>query len=674
MARSLLAVVRLLHPRIMRALDPPALIHPTPLFPLVLTSWFVLCCAACDRPAESVGTVLNAAAPPESGCSSDEVRADRRALLDALGEGPVRVPAGSARFGINREGTGWTSRAVAFAHPSVPGDEVIGTLFMPDPLPPGPPPFAIGLPGHFGEGIESDEVLRPAQLLAVEGWMVLLVAARGRETGADPSPGWRELHEDQGLYAELRVRRGGTTPLAWDVAAARRGLDLAATTAFGVVPDSARVAVFGHSGGAERAAVLAATDPRVGYAVIGAFEYAFETQDGFAGCSCGALHGSTTVRDGIEARHRWLALSACRPGDPSGPRPALLWAAAEGPADARARALSPMAEVRTAEGHGFSHQEVVDSVRWLESTARGRAWTDNERSRIAADLDQNYLGGSPDARIALAPSAPGPGRFEQGPPPWRVDLSPPAGVMRAALGIDDLEPQESKAPEVEMARRPSTPPRALLVVSAPGPSGGRTDFVDPFLTGAERAAWLGRLADDNHVAMLELAVARTWEDDQRESRAAVVSGDLPLARAVAQVIAASEHLRRTTAVAATEITWVGLGAAGVPVLLAANLVGETGPVRLIGAPVTLWFDGPGPDWADGSRGPARWGVGHPFQPWPTWVLGSVGVGGSLDPWLSAKNLAGRLRWFDPRGGDGSTFGAHLPWGVVVKDVDALFAP
>lgn len=646
--------------------------------------------AACSEPpvpGPAAGGPLAPASPRDpTSCASPEVEADRRSLRAALAEGPERQPIAPPRWGPQRQGEGWRARSAAWPHPAVPGDEGFGLVFLPDPLPPGPRPLLVLSPGHFGAGVESDEVMRPAQLLAAEGWLTIIVANRGDELGDAPTPGWRQIHGEDGLYADLRVRRGGTTPLAWDVGSLRRATDLALRGELGAPVDPKAVVALGHSGGAERAAAWAALDPRVTGAVLGAFEYAFDTQEGHAGCLCGALPGANTLDGGTERRHRWIALATCQPGREARARETLLWShTGDGPVRALLRTRGLEVESREEAQHAFSHQEVVATARWLEARFAAHPWSDDETHRISQELESTYLGGSPDARLAYAPSAPGPGRFEQGPPPWRLDLAPPAAVIRAALGLDTpkgtpaiedgpalLDDPEAPPWTLVPARSPGATKKARIVVTSRSPDGeGR--YVDPWKGEAERAAVFHRWAEVADVVVLDLPFGVDRETDARRARLALAGGGLRLRWAVNQCFAAFEQLRRDRAVPVENITFVGLGAGAVPAILAANLIGETGPVRLASAPVTLWFDGPGLDWADGRRGSTRWGEGEPFQPWPYWTLGSVGPGGALDPWLAAKNLSSRLLWFDPRGGDGQAWTDHLPWGVVETDEERWIA-
>jgi hypothetical protein len=165
-------------------------------------------------------------------------------------------------------------------------------------------------------------------------------------------------------------------------------------------------------------------------------------------------------------------------------------------------------------------------------------------------------------------------------------------------------------------------------------------------------------------------VGTSWEDDLYRSRLGSATGLAPLAIPVHDLLAAHAALRLRGDVDPARIAWLGIGAGGPAVLAAAVLVGEGGPVALAHAPVTLWFDGPGQDLADGRRGPRRW-VREPFHPWPATLLVGAEGGIAADPWHLAHALHGRLRWLDPRGGDGGPWSEHLPWGRVVESLPEL---
>ena len=586
---------------------------------------------------------------------------------------------------------GWSITPLTWTHPDSDGDHVFGAVYRPDPLPGGPLPLLINVHGHWGAGIEADEVNRRAILFAQQGWLVISVANRGDEHGVD-TPTWRRSHHVPAGYALARIRRGGGAPLAWDVAAARAGLDLALTGRLGAPVDRERIATMGFSGGAERAAVLAATDPRIAAVVLGAYEYAFSSGHGSAGCTCGAVRGAAEpLQDHPHAGRpmpdaaagylqpvqgwRWLALAGCRPGAPVRSRPVLLWDNFPGDVVDLELAGLPGVARRSAEGvHGVTPAMAAASWAWLDG-AVGRAGGDAERARARAEAGYSVI--HPRWRPPFPEGLPAPGNKEQGPPPWRANPGVRPDAILAMLGLNDggdpaaaLGIEAAAALQVHPPLRASAPAartNAWLVVTAgapgPIPAGLDEQSAIPWIGGPAQLAALGGLeqvrsaAPAAVVAHLELRVGRTAEGDSAASAWGGELGLPALGAAVQDVLAAHGQLRAHPGVAPDRIGLLGLGPAGVAVLLGAILVGEGGPVALAQAPVTLWFDGP-------TAGP-------PFIPWPSWTLGPIPGGASLDPWPAAAALGDRVRWFDPRGGDGQPWVDHLPHGVVVSTLDAL---
>ena len=664
-----------------------------------LAATFVLLIACGPAPPGAVGPAAPTAAPspvPErtpakapSPCASAAVREDRSRFLAALGLAEGSAVSGPVWFGPRQVGPGWVLRYTTWDHPLVPGEDAVALWVAPDPPPPGPVPLLIGAQGHFGAGSESDEELRKAELFAQEGWAVLLVVNRGDERGDETVPGWRTVHGAHGLYGEMRVRQGGTTPLAWDVAAARSALAHARAGDFRMTIDTDRIAVFGVSGGSERAVALAAVELGVRAVVLGAAEYAFSTDEGHAGCTCGALRGAEEIVDGERHAARWLALSACRPVDPPEFRPVLVWD--NQPADGMEgplRRLGGPVEIRPSPAHGLSSDQVLESWVFLERVILGRERAAAEVARVAKELDENYVAVDPRGRPTRPPTTPGPGRYEQGPPPWRVDSVQPIARLREALHLEAAQADPAPAawsslppPEPLLdgpAVGPNTHRRAWIVLSAPVPQAGAADpsrglqFSSSPGSSEETVAWLrNRVGADDLIAVVPPRVGLHWDDDLFRARLGVASGIPALAFPVADGLAAHTGLRARGDVDPARIGWIGLGAGGPPMMAAAAIVGEGGPVLLLHAPVTLWFDGPGQDHADGHRGKPRWEQDS-FHPWPGTLLVPWRGGEVADPWQLAHTLGDRIRWFDPRGGDAGEWTANLPWGRVVASETALF--
>ena len=156
------------------------------------------------------------------------------------------------------------------------------------------------------------------------------------------------------------------------------------------------------------------------------------------------------------------------------------------------------------------------------------------------------------------------------------------------------------------------------------------------------------------------AVAADAHSDQRSSRWGIDAPGSPLGLAIEDVLEARKRLREVRGVVPAKLGFVGVGAGAVPALWAAVIAGEGGPVALIDAPVSLWWDGPD--------------AGEPVQPWPSWVLPAARSGASLDPWLAARSLGDRVRWLRPRDGSGEPWTTELIPGHRVERAEDLFTP
>jgi hypothetical protein len=594
----------------------------------------------------------------ENPCNNKDLQDARRLLLEKAALPPRRPPPPETVRGETvQRGDGYTIRALDWPHGGVPGDLAHALLLLPEPLPAAALPLLLHFSGHWDAWAESEEVLFGAELMARQGWAVLALPPRGGEAGDATPPAWRAAHFDAGLYGELRLRRGGSTPLAWDLVAAGGALDaaLASPLALGAAVDPSRVAVMGASGGADRAAALAAADPRVAAAVLGAWEYSFGTDDGTAGCSCGAL------RDGSLHRARWLALAACRPGAPPRPRPLLGWDARPERGDAAAlRALAPRhgaIEVRDVpDTHGMTRPMAAASWAFLERSLGIAARGAEDEDRARAAMRDAWQPADTGLRPAFPPGTPGPAAIEQGLPPWRGDARVRPDALRRMLGLVDAEgtprdPGEGM-PGLDGLRLEASGagPAAWIGVEDPGAPSAEPPLRDP--TGPVAA--LAR-------TLVYLRIPSNSESLHRLVRRSVEVGPPLLGVAVHDLLSAHEVLRARSGVDPARIGWIARGAAAVPTLWAAVLLGgEGGPAILVDAPVTLWFDGPqGPE-ADPSR----------VAPWPPWLLAPVPSGASLDPWPAARLLGDRVRWVRPLGGDGRPWERALPSGGLAEDVAA----
>ncbi len=643
------------------------------------------------------------AAPQTGQCNSPSWQASRRALLDAL-----QLPVSSserprATLGPSEPLDGWAMQPLTWDPPDIDGDVVFGAVYRPDPVPEGALPLLINVHGHWGGGIEADEVNRRAILFAQQGWLVLSVANRGVEHGID-TPAWRRSHGRPAGFALARIRRGGGAALTWDITAARTGLDLALTGQLGASVDRERIATIGFSGGAERAAVLAAVDPRIAAVVLGAYEYAFSSGHGAAGCSCGAVRGanepltdhplqgtdlpSNASGDTVPIQGwRWLALAGCRPGVSVTPRPVLLWDNFfDDAVDVELAALPKVTRRDVTGQHGVSPEVAAGSWSWLDETLGRAPGVSPEEAAQKADAGYSVMHRG--WRPPLPETLPAPGQKEQGPPPWRADPGVRPEALLRLLGLG-----EEPSPAVRLGIREETGVDVLPAIAAQerlaldGGVGGLTargragwlvvtggtpgpvpaDFTDkvdlPWVDGDAQLAGLGglgalrELAPDAVFARVDLRVGRTAEADVSASGWGAELGVPPMGVAVQDVLDAHKRLRSHPEVDPAKVGLVGIGPGGVQVLHAAGLIGEGGPGGLAGAPVTQGFEG-------ASTGPV-------FYPWPSWTVAPVRGGASLDPWPAAVALGDRLRWLDPRGGDGQSWVEELPAGALAKDLAGL---
>ncbi|MEE2829410.1 MAG: hypothetical protein VX498_09490 [Myxococcota bacterium] len=598
--------------------------------------------------------------PAASWCRGSEAEESLESLVSAAGLNTWRGEWTREReLGENRAGDGFVVRPVRWAHPRGKGEQASGLWFLPVPRPEGPLPLLVNVHGHWGAGVESDEVLFRSELFAREGWAVLSVATRGMELGGAPVPLWRASHFEPGLYSEMRERRTGRTPLAWNVEAALRGLDLAIEGDFGGGPiDRQALAAIGISGGSEIAALLAATEPRIQAVVLGSFEYAFGTQKGGASCSCGAVNGGGEVA----TASRWLALAGCRPGRSPRNRPVLAWDGQ--PSSGMAGPLAALGEpvvVRVLEEvHGFSHAMAAASWAFLEEQVRGRARSFEDEDRVRAGTAAAWLPLGPSTRMPWSAGRPSVGLAAQGAAPWAQPFSVRPEEARRQLGLGPAGRREDpgaswfgiRDPDAIRIHRAKGVPDGhgwvVVLGSGPEPEGEPLFRRETARFGDRSVEHLPSMAPRAAFAQVTPRPAVDPEKDSATTRWAIERGSAPLGLAVHDALEARDRLAALPEVDPKAVGFVGVGAGGPAALWAALLSGGDAPVVLSDAPVSLWWDGP----RSGTPGPER--------PWPTWLLAAGPQGATLDPWHPASSLGKRVRWLSPRGGDGR------PWTEAVS--------
>ena len=148
--------------------------------------------------------------------------------------------------------------------------------------------------------------------------------------------------------------------------------------------------------------------------------------------------------------------------------------------------------------------------------------------------------------------------------------------------------------------------------------------------------------------------------DSTVTRWGLELGSPPLGLSVHDVLKAHDQLASLPEVDPAKIGIVGVGSGGPAALWAARIIGGHSPVLVVHSPATLAWDGP---YSGDALAPAG--------PWPPTLFVADRFGASLDPWMSLTGLAPRLRWLDPRGGDGQPWKetVALP-GTIVQSLPA----
>ncbi|MCP4870210.1 MAG: hypothetical protein GY898_16010 [Proteobacteria bacterium] len=599
-------------------------------------------------------------------CNDGALWDERAALIDAVGLPATRPRPPEIERLRTEAGEGFTITFVQWAHPETEGDIVRGLWLEPDPLPAAPLPLLVNLPGHWEAGIEADEVLFRSELFARRGWAVLSISSRGTEYGDAAVPLDRAAHFSDGVYGEMRGRRTGWTPLAWNVVAAQAGMEAALAGRFSeALIEREQLALAGFSGGAEAVTVTAMTDPRVDAVVLGSYEYAFGSNDGTSACSCGALPGGWSD----EARTRWLGQAACRPGAPPSTRPVLAWDGQ--PQKGHSAALQALgATVRPTPNqlHGINHPMAAASWSFIEQHVRGAAVDAAAEDMARAATSGGWLPIDPAWRPPMPEGTLVPGFAEQGKPPWKAPLGVSGTVAAQLLGVADggdpaLVDGERwvGAGDKHLVMHPpqgAADGSAWVVVAAKQPDRTTSDpydSIDPTVDGLPVLAGVRAHVPNASVAMLWPRTSGDRLMGERLVRWGAERARAPLGIAVRDALDAAEELASRPGIDPERVGFIGVGAGGPAAAWAAVIRGGDAPVVLVEAPVTLWWDGPKP-------GDATIDV----RPWPVWLLQPIRQGLALDPWMAADALGSRVRWVSPRGGDGQPWEGKRPPGKVVE--------
>ncbi len=238
-------------------------------------------------------------------------RAQRRALLAAIRANAGTFPAPPALepqvHGVIRL-PGYEIRKITYQ--SRPGMRVTANLYVPDGQ--GPFPGIIGVHGHHAQGKIAGRVQERGHLLALSGFVVLMIDAFGAgERGS--IPGKYEYH-GAGIGAGLFDL--GETLLGMQVYDNMRGIDLLQS-----MPsvNADRIGVTGASGGGNQTMWLAALDPRIKAAVPVVSVGTFESYVTRTNCVCEVLPNGLTFMEewaalGLVAPNALLIVNALRDG------------------------------------------------------------------------------------------------------------------------------------------------------------------------------------------------------------------------------------------------------------------------------------------------------------------------------------------------------------------------
>ena len=307
---------------------------------------------------------------------------------------------------------------------------------------------------------------------------------------------------------------------------------------------------------------------------------------------------------------------------------------------------------------------------WMEralvregTEAPGPSSADEDRARTAARAAWQHMPAS------LRPTWPGGmlgvGRVSGAKAPWETPFSVDPQRVRMMLGLGTeaepgapgegwVGPPDRAA--LTLVRPRATPDgRAWVVVMGRGPAAGEAEplfsVADVRLDGLP----LGRLGGITGSSALAYLTPRGAVDLAAEStltRWGLELGKAPLGLSVHDVMAAHTKLAALPEVDPSKVGFIGIGGGGPAALWAARILGGDSPVFLVHAPATLWWDGP--------RSPGTGVTPVRLQPWPTTSLVAGRFGASADPWMALGALEARLRWLDPRGGDGGPWKGEVP--------------
>ena len=316
-------------------------------------------------------------------CRPSVPPADRAALAARLDFPGATGPLG-ATFGPPMDaGAGVAVRPVSFV--VADGFRVGAALYTPA-RPTGA--CAVVPHGHFGGGKSDPEAQEIARSLAARGARVIAVDSPGVEEGDAPD---RQIHFEAGEHARAYLASAGTSALALQVTALRRGLDL--LTADGPCPGG--VAATGATGGAVLSFWLAVADPRVTAAVL-ASPVPLPRELRATGCACDQLPGvpgpDPSVVAALPVPSLWLADGL--PTAPDGLPPDADWVRLDAP-------------------HGYDASMQAAALDWLDG-----------RLTLAAPPPPG-----PAPLLTLrSPGVPGPAVFTlaaaRGPSPWAPAADP----------------------------------------------------------------------------------------------------------------------------------------------------------------------------------------------------------------------------------------------------------
>lgn len=497
-------------------------------------------------------------------------------------------------------------------------------VVAPEAQPAEPGPVLLHFSGHWGGGVQSEEMLPGAILLAQAGVEVWLVPLVGDERSVEPGTAFRTQHQDRGAWADLQLRRSFGSAVAWDIRSAR-ALMGARSLILGE-REAGPLYVAGFSGGAERALGYALLHDDVRGLVLGAHEYAYGTQGGHAFCACGALAGAGP--DAGRRAARWF--ESLEPM-------ARLVVEGEGTAAVDGGGASPT--VRRVPGRG--HTLGVDEHREILRFVRGHSAAVGQGRSTAAALSLGWTPGR-DAYV-----------------PWREPLSLPSwpGMVAATPGRGGSREPVRIEREAQHGTVGTGPTRWLLCFadepSGPFPAdGGPLPYGPPRALGGDPLGHLATHAASDHTfAWIRPGLAGGHGEDLQSTRLALERGLSPLGAVVEQLRLFA--LRPENAGAKG---WIGIGACGVAIrALPPDSLGLSQRPLLVDAPANLL--------------PAQSEVVADRVPSPRWPLWVLDAAAGLDARIETE-----ATWIRPLDERGAAWTGPVEGGIVPgNDVAAAFS-